>query len=168
MIDSGFRRQRIDPLHRTDHLIATGWHPLSTVMPHLIFQIDEILRPIAEYVGQTSRPTAVEFARSCKAFEEPALRPLWESTTLGNLMYVLPKDVLYFGGPGICVVSLIPPCSLNQLKLKYRHVSADLPPTHPNRTSKAVSIRLMGQENHWIRNGGPGVLPPGPLQATLG
>ncbi|KAF9784038.1 hypothetical protein BJ322DRAFT_1219546 [Thelephora terrestris] len=72
-------------------------------MPHLIFQIDEILRPIAEYIGQVSRPTAVEFARCCRAFEEPALRPLWESTTLGNLMYALPKDVLHFGGPGLCV-----------------------------------------------------------------
>ena len=78
--------------------------PSRTMPPHLIFQIDEILRPIAEYVGQASRPAAVEFARCCTAFEEPALRPLWESTTLGNLMYVLPSDVLYFGGPGMSVV----------------------------------------------------------------
>ena len=83
-------------------------------MPHLIFQIDEILRPIAEYVGQVSRSTAVEFARCCKAFEEPALRPLWENTTLGNLMHVLPMDVLCFGSPGICAVGLFSR-SLNRL-----------------------------------------------------
>lgn len=83
-------------------------------MPHLVFQIDEILRPIAEYVGQASRPAAVEFARCCRAFEEPALRPLWENTTIGNLMYVLPKDILYFGGPGLCVVSLLSSYSLSQ------------------------------------------------------
>ena len=78
-------------------------------MPHLIFQIDEILRPIAEYVGQASRPTAVEFACCCKTFEEPALRPLWESTTLEHLTHVLPRDVLYFGNPGMCVVCLLSP-----------------------------------------------------------
>ena len=83
---------------------APSDHDTNLIMPHLIFQIDEILRPIAEHIGHASRPTAVEFARCCRAFEEPALRPLWENTTLGNLMYVLPKDVLYFGGPGICVV----------------------------------------------------------------
>ena len=106
MID-GFH-QHVDPHH--NHLIVIGWNlavASTSAMPHLIFQIDEILRPIAEYVGQASRPTAVEFARCCRAFEEPALRPLWESTTLGNLMHVLPVDVLCFGSPGICVVCLL-------------------------------------------------------------
>ena len=106
----------IDSLHRPiqiphhNHLILLGWSlqvALIPVMPHLIFQIDEILRPIAEYVGEVSRPTAVDFARCCRAFEEPALRPLWENTTLGNLMHVLPTDVLCFGSPGICVVCLL-------------------------------------------------------------
>lgn len=76
----------------------------DTSMTHLIFQIDEILRLIAECVGQVSKSAAVEFARCCRAFEEPALRPLWEDTTLVNLMYVLPKDVLCFGGPGLRLV----------------------------------------------------------------
>lgn len=96
-----------DPGVDPRHLITSkaGTRPIHAPMPHLIFQIDEILRPIADYVGQASRPTAVEFARCCRAFEEPALRPLWESTTVGNLMYVLPGDVLCFGGPGLSVVS---------------------------------------------------------------
>ena len=101
-------------------------------MPHLIFQIDEILRPIAEYIGQVSRPAAVEFARSCRAFEEPALRPLWENTTLGNLMYVLPKDVLYFGGPGLCVV-----CSL----CRHSFDRPDTESTAPFRGSSASSLQ---------------------------
>lgn len=84
-------------------------------MPHLIFQIDEILRPIAEYIGQVSRPTAIDFARCCRTFEEPALRPLWENTTLGNLMHVLPEDVLYFGGPGICMVCVLSGCLFDRL-----------------------------------------------------
>ena len=84
-------------------------------MLHLIFQIGEILRPIAGYVGQVGRPTTV--ARCCQTFEEPALRPLWpwESTTLENLGYVLPRDVLYFGSPGMCVVGLSSRHSLNRL-----------------------------------------------------
>ena len=101
-------------------------------MPHLIFQIDEILRLIAGYIGHASKPAAVEFARCCRAFEEPALRPLWEDTTLVNLMYVLPKDALYFGGPGIYVV-----CSLS------RYPSAQLNPeaTTRFRGSSVSSLR---------------------------
>ena len=77
--------------------------PSTSSMPHLIFQIDEILRLIAKYIGQVSKSAAVEFACCCQAFEEPALRPLWEDTTLRNLMYVLSKDVLHFDGPATYV-----------------------------------------------------------------
>ena len=98
-------------------------------MPHLIFQIDEILRPIAEYVGQVSRPAAVEFARCCRAFEEPALRPLWENTTLVNLMCVLPEDALHFGGPGMCVVCLLSRYALVRILIQgnFRGYSARSP-----------------------------------------
>ena len=110
MIDSS----AIDPVTSLPPLPArpSCWAGNHSIMPHLIFQIDEVLRPIAEYVGQLCRPTAIDFARCCRAFEEPALRPLWESTTLGNLLHLLPEDVLYFGGPGICVVC-VPPCWLS-------------------------------------------------------
>lgn len=101
----------------------------SIFMPHLVFQIDEILRPIAENVGRVSKPTAVKFARCCRAFEEPALRPLWENATLENLMYVLPADVLYFSGPGLHVVSPPPPRSLSRLEteasIRFRGPSAN-------------------------------------------
>ena len=149
-----------------DHVLGCS-HSIMPIMPPLIFQIDEILRPIAEYVGQISKPTAIDFARSCKAFEEPALRPLWENTTLVNLMYVLPEDVLYFSGPGLCVV-----CTLSlfadQRSTERWHVSADLPPAHPSRTREATPIRLVGQKNHRVRDRGPGFFPPGPLQFTRG
>ena len=137
-------------------------------MPHLIFQIDEILRPIAEYIGQVSRPTAIDFARCCRMFEEPALRPLWESTTLGKLMHVLPDDVLYFGGPGICVVCALSLCLSDRLSSERWHVSADVPPAHSTRTREAISIHVVGQKDYGVRNRGPGVLPPGPLQITHG
>jgi len=111
-------------------------------MTHLIFQIDEILRPIAEYVGQVSRPAAVEFARCCRAFEEPALRPLWENTTLGNLMYVLPNDVLYFGNPGICVVCLVYRCALGRLNANvytFQRISRQLTKTERGRLFRYAS-----------------------------
>jgi hypothetical protein len=118
-------------------------------MPHLIFQIDEILRLIAEFIGQVSRPAAVEFARCCRAFEEPALRPLWEDTTLGNLMCVLPKDVLHFTGPGIYMVGLL---SLSLVLAQLNSEPEDLPSTHSNRALEAISIRVLGQKNHRIRD----------------
>jgi len=137
-------------------------------MPHLIFQIDEILRPIAEYVGQISRPTAIEFARCCRAFEEPALSPLWESTTLGNLMYVLPEDVLYFGGLGLCVVRTLSSVarSANSVLKTLTHFTEDLPTTQSCRTPEVIPIRVVGQKDHGIRDRRSSLFPPGPLWVT--
>lgn len=105
-------------------------------MPHLIFQIDEILRVIAGYIGQIDRPAAVEFACCCRAFEEPTLRPLWEDTTVGNLVHVLPSDILYFGGPEIRMVGSLSRYSSIRLSSEAKITfHAEHPPsTHSNRT----------------------------------
>lgn len=136
----------------------------SMPMPHLIFQIDEILRLIAKYVGWVSPPAAIEFARCCRAFEEPALRPLWEYTTLRNLMYVLPKDVLHFDCPSTYVVGFLSPYFSPRLNSE----SGDLPPAHSKRTLEAISIRVLGQKHHRIDNRRFRVLPPGSFRLTRG
>ena len=130
VIDSGYLQRIQDPHPTATTSDRPGRAGSRSTMPHLIFQIDEILRPIATYVGQASRPTAIDFARCCRAFEEPALQPLWESTTLGNLMHLFPEDVLYFGGPGICVVCALSHCLSDRPSTECWHVSEDIPPAH--------------------------------------
>ena len=58
-------------------------------MPHRIFEIDEILRVVAWQTRLVSKATAVSLACCCKAFEEPALNPLWVYQSLNKLLPLL-------------------------------------------------------------------------------
>ena len=60
-------------------------------MPHLIFEIDEILRVIVQYTRDTDEATTVSLARCCKSFEEPALSLLWASKPLNQLTALFPS-----------------------------------------------------------------------------
>lgn len=60
---------------------------------HLIFEIDEILRYIAERIADSSPTSAVSFACCCKAFDEPALNPLWRDICVVQLVQILPEDI---------------------------------------------------------------------------
>jgi len=71
-------------------------------MPHKVFQIDEILKPIAGYVVGLSGSSAIALTCCCKAFEEPVLSLYWEDQPLDKLASVLPTGVLNrssLGGP---------------------------------------------------------------------
>jgi len=71
-------------------------------MPHKVFEIDEILKPIAGYVVGLGGSSAIALACCCKAFEEPVLSLYWEDQPLDKLARVLPKGVLNrlgLGGP---------------------------------------------------------------------
>jgi len=60
---------------------------------HRIFEIDEILRSITERIGNSSPMSAVSFACCCKAFDEPALNPLWREIRVVQLVQILPEDI---------------------------------------------------------------------------
>jgi len=66
---------------------------------HRIFEIDEILRSIAERIGDFSPMSAVSFACCCKAFDEPALNPLWREIRLARLVRILPENITGFFDP---------------------------------------------------------------------
>lgn len=63
-------------------------------MPHKVFEVDEILRPIAGYVVDLDGSSAIALACCCKAFEEPVLSLYWECQRLDKLASVLPEGVL--------------------------------------------------------------------------
>ena len=48
------------------------------LMPHPIFEIDELLRLIIDELMETSRRTVVSLALTCRSLEEPALSSLWK------------------------------------------------------------------------------------------
>ena len=58
-------------------------------MPHRIFEIDEILRAIVWHTRVISETTTVSLACCCKAFEEPALSPLWVQKSFHELPALL-------------------------------------------------------------------------------
>ena len=72
----------------------------SNPMPHRIFEIDEILRVIVWYTGHISDATTVSLACCCKAFEEPALSPLWFRKSLNELLPLLPSILTDAQKPG--------------------------------------------------------------------
>ncbi|KAF9648609.1 hypothetical protein BDM02DRAFT_3115234 [Thelephora ganbajun] len=67
-------------------------------MPRKIFEIDEILRPIARYVVDLGGSSAIALACCCKAFEEPVLSWYWEGQSLDKLSRVIPTEVLKRSG----------------------------------------------------------------------
>ncbi|KAF9652134.1 hypothetical protein BDM02DRAFT_3183860 [Thelephora ganbajun] len=67
-------------------------------MPHKIFEIDEIFRPIAGHVVDLSGSSAIALACCCKAFEEPVLSSYWEEQSLDKLARVIPTGVLKRSG----------------------------------------------------------------------
>ena len=67
-------------------------------MPHKIFEIDEIFRPIAGHVVDLGGSSAIALACCCKAFEEPALSLYWEDQRLDKLARVLSEEVLKRSG----------------------------------------------------------------------
>ena len=69
-------------------------HCLSTQPSmHRIFEIDEILCSITEFVGDSSPASAVSFACCCKAFEEHALTPIWRDIHVTQLLQILHEDI---------------------------------------------------------------------------
>ena len=48
------------------------------LMPHPIIEIDELLRLVIDELIGTSPRTAVSFALTCRALEEPMLSSLWK------------------------------------------------------------------------------------------
>ena len=68
-------------------------------MPHKVFEVDEILRPIAGYVVDNCGSSAIALACCSKAFEEPVLSLFWEDQPLPDkLAGVLPEGVLKRAG----------------------------------------------------------------------
>lgn len=67
-------------------------------MPHKVFEVDEILRPIAGYVVDLGGSSAIALACCCRAFEEPVLGLYWECQRLDKLANVLPEGVLKRSG----------------------------------------------------------------------
>ena len=59
-----------------------------------VFEIDEILRPIAGCVIDLDESSAIALACCCKAFEEPVLSSYWEDQPLDKLANVIPMGVL--------------------------------------------------------------------------
>jgi hypothetical protein len=70
-------------------------------MPYKVFEIDEILRPIAGYVVDNCESNAIALACCCKAFEEPVLSLYWKDQPLDKLAGVLPEGVLKRAGTDI-------------------------------------------------------------------
>jgi len=61
-------------------------------MPHLILEIDELLRLVVDALVETSPRSAVSFALTCRFIEELTLSSLWkEQHSLINLIKVLPN-----------------------------------------------------------------------------
>lgn len=70
-------------------------------MPHPIFNIDELVRLVADELVSISRRSAVSFALACRSFEEPALSSLWkEQPSLHYLVMVLPSATAPYGDDG--------------------------------------------------------------------
>lgn len=67
-------------------------------MPHKVFEIDEIFRPIAGHVVDLGGSSAISLACCCKAFEEPVLSLYWEDQRLDKLASVLPDGILKRSG----------------------------------------------------------------------
>jgi len=67
-------------------------------MPHMVFEVDEIFRPIAEHVVDLGGPSAIALACCCRAFEEPVLSLYWECQRLDKLASVLPEGILKRSG----------------------------------------------------------------------
>ena len=60
-------------------------------MPHPIVEIDELVRPVIDYLVTIDPRTVVSFALTCRSLEEPALSSLWkEQESLNLLLRVLP------------------------------------------------------------------------------
>ena len=61
-------------------------------MPHPIVEIDELVRPIIDYLVEISPQSTVSFALACQSLEEPALSSLWkQQSSLITLLHVLPQ-----------------------------------------------------------------------------
>lgn len=63
-----------------------------------VFEIDEILRPIATYIIDLDGSSAIALARCCKTLKDPVLSLCWEDQSLDALAGVLPTDVLRRSG----------------------------------------------------------------------
>ena len=62
------------------------------LMPHPIFEIDELSRLIIDELMETSRKTVLSLALTCRSLEEPALSSLWKlQRRLIDLLKVLPN-----------------------------------------------------------------------------
>lgn len=59
-----------------------------------VFEIDEILRPIATHAFDLDGRSAIALARCCRTLEEPVLSLCWENQSLDRLAGALPKSVL--------------------------------------------------------------------------
>ena len=61
-------------------------------MPHLILEIDELLRLVVDALAETGPQSAVSLALTCRSLEEPTLSSLWrEKHSLTDLVKVLPN-----------------------------------------------------------------------------
>ena len=62
-------------------------------MPHRVFKISELTRPIASQLVLISRQSAVNLACTCRSLEEPMLSTLWETQwSLYTLLEVFPEE----------------------------------------------------------------------------
>jgi len=63
-------------------------------MSHLIFEIDELVTLVTDYLVEISLSSAVSFALTRRSLEEPALSSLWrEQTSVVKLLQVLPQFI---------------------------------------------------------------------------
>ena len=61
-------------------------------MPHSIFEIDELLRPVIDELVRISPLTAASFALTRRSYEEPMLSSLWkQQSSLITPVKVLPQ-----------------------------------------------------------------------------
>ena len=69
--------------------------PRFLLMPHPLFEIDELIRPIIDDLVEISPRTAVSLALTCRSLEEPTLSSLWKrQPSLDVLLMVLPGCTL--------------------------------------------------------------------------
>jgi hypothetical protein len=118
-------------------------------MLHKVFEIDEILRPIAGYVVGISGSSAIALACCCEAFEEPVLSSYWEDQCLDKLASVFPEGVLKRSdlgrSPYYVRASGIPQASDELARANARCVVDDHTPSHPRGAGQIVAICILDQ-----------------------
>lgn len=113
-----------------------------------VFEIDEILRPIAIYVFDLDVPSAIALARCCRALEEPVLSLCWEDQSLDRLAGVLPKSVLNRSGDDrspFYVRASAMFLGFHKSIVDQSHVLDLHPSPHSRRTIQATAIRILDQ-----------------------